>query len=197
MTRKKDDPFRPQTFLTSIHDPQYNYQENHYVLSHLFGPGRYHLHGGVYKRWMEGQDGDSLFTIEEKEDLAQSYAKEIEAGWKRERTFRGLSGSVYSGWVFQSQQMEWVISAVRLFGMDAIRLFGPNDEVVSSRNKGHLQYPLFSTLDDLGKRVSRVIRFWKHRGETGGLEQRREATQWLSKIFGELIPKTKGKRKEA
>jgi hypothetical protein len=197
MPRKKPDHDEPEKYIDSVRDPQYSYEENHYVLAHLFGPGRDPLMGGVYKRWLHGARGDSFFTIEEKEGLARQYVQEIYRGWKRDRIFTGSSGNVLSGWVFRSEQMEWVLGAVRVFGMDAIRLVESNFEIVIRRNEDHLEYPVFSALDNLGWKVSRVIRFWKYRGEAGDLEQRREAIRWLNKIFGELIPKTKGRREKS
>ena len=190
MPNKNDNPFRPQTFLTSIHDPQYNYQENHYVLSHLFGPGRYPLHGGVYKRWMEGEDGrsphdPSFFTLEENEGLVRSYTEEIQKGWKRDRTLKGLKGSVLPGWAFSSEQSEWVIGAVQKFNIDALRLFSSSEEVANSRNSADPRRPLFVALNRLGKEVCRVLRFWRYRAECGSsLEERREATKCLRKSVG-------------
>ncbi len=78
MPQKKADRLQPEKYVGSIRDPNYSYEENHYVLTHFFHAGPHPLTSGVYKRWGHGQSGDSLFTIEEKEDLARSYAKEID-----------------------------------------------------------------------------------------------------------------------
>ena len=60
-------------------------------------PGRYPLNGGVYKRFVKGQDGrspndPSFFILDQKTDMVREYLDQIKKGWKRDRTFKGLGG---------------------------------------------------------------------------------------------------------
>jgi hypothetical protein len=197
MKSKKENSYQPEVYPNSIRDEQYRYQEKQYVLAELFRPGRgrFLFSGGAYKRHFHGQPSDSSYTVEYlKEGLARDYSDQIRKGWEVDPTFKGLEGNVDKNRVFQIEQTKWVIKAIRIFDLDALRLFKDHEELVRGGNKEFLRYPLFLALDDLGQRVCGVIRFLKYLASRGSLKERREATQWLRKIFQGLLPDTRGKR---
>jgi hypothetical protein len=197
MKSKKENPHQHEVYPNSIRDEEYGYQESQYVIAQLFRPGRgrFLFSGGAYKRHFHGQPSDSSYTVEYlKEGLAPYYSYQIRQGWEVDPTFKGLEGNVDKNRVFQIEQTKWVIEAIRIFDLDALRLFKDHEEIVRGGNKEFLRYPLLLALDDLGQRVCGVIRFLKYLASRGSLRERREASRWLKKIFRGLLPDTKGKR---
>ena len=173
MVRENNDPFEPRCFLESKSDPYWNREETYYVMTHLFSPSN-------VDKWR--RTGGAILhestLAEQKEGIANTYYEEIRQGWERTRNKKG----------------EYVIAAVQLLGIDALRLPPLKEKIVRDRVEQDNRYPLFEALSRLGSEVCRVMRSWRNQIEKGSPKERREPREWLHKVHKALIPKTKGKR---
>lgn len=173
MAGEKNDPFEPRCFLESKAHPYWNREETYYVMTHLFSPSN-------VDKWR--RTGGAILhestLAEQKEGVANTYYEEIRQGWEGTRNKKG----------------EYVIAAVQLLGIDALRLPPLEEKIVRDRVEQDNRYPLFEALSRLGSEVCRAMRSWRNQIETGIPKERREPREWLHKVHKALIPKTKGKR---
>jgi len=173
--------FEPDCYLPSKSHPDYQSEETWYVVSRVFSDKK-------IKKWQKKHTGAVPFT--DIEDLLASYlGREIERGWH--------SAPVGKGKVTFSGTEKRVIKAIKLFGMDALRLSVLDEQVVKNSDTRSLSLESLKLKDQLGAVVCNAIRYWREQVVAGrSKERRKEAASWIKEAIGALVPETRGKRGE-
>ena len=89
-----------------------------------------------------------------------------------------------------------MIKAIKLFGMDALRLSALDEQVVKDSDTGSLSLESLKLKDKLGAVVCNAIRYWREQVVAGRPKERPKAVSWIKKAIGALVPETRGKRGE-
>jgi len=172
---KKGSRFEPRFYLISHTDPRYQKETIRYALGHIYGsrssikPPKKQLR--------------AFNSLDDKQRRAFFYLSRIRRGQIHR------SGKLS----FSKRAQDLAIEAVREFGMDAIRLSGPDSQVVKEADERDLRLAYLDAMDHLGALICATIRGWQARAASKKLKSRRRATVHLKDLAAALAPDNRGK----
>jgi hypothetical protein len=168
--------FEPEEYLPNRSDPRYIKQEIRFAIRLIFGRKN--------RRSIKGaQRKSALCFLNEKEARAHFYLESIRDG----QTLRGEALS------FTKEAEDCAIQAIQIFGIDALRLSGPDQQIVNLGDEADIRFNYLDTMDRLGCLICVMIRSWKDCAISANLTARREATARLKMLAAALVPDNRGR----
>lgn len=198
-TVKRQNPSEPTVYLPSKSAPDWRKEEAKYVLNQIYSERK-------TERWQAKGSPllDPSRDVDSKDTLAEYYLGQI-----RRRRNLAVNSKRRPG----QRATDFVIKAIEIFGIDALRLDGPEESVVRGKDKSvrslsitldtqsgtveqrrqstqDMRLPSLEIKDQLGAAVCSVIRGLREQVLKGNSY----ANKRLQNILKALIPETRGKK---